>query len=344
MTARVLIPEFIERPRLPKGAVFEQLSGRTMGTTWVVKLFASACVNRQEIHHGIQRKLDRLDAQMSTWKQTSALSLFNAAPFQTWCVLPEEVLTVLECAIRIGRETDGAFDPTVGALVNRWGFGAAARSAAVPSESELADLRACVSWREISLDVPQRAVLQPGGLSLDLSSIAKGFSVDHIAEYLDALEIDSYLVEIGGELRGRGIKTDGTPWWVGLESPPTGNRAHSNPCENWIVALHHFSIATSGNYRRCFQEAGMSYSHIIDPRSGCPTQNDVASVTVLHTSCMQADAYSTALMVLGVDEGLATATRLGLPALLIRRTASGLEEQCTPRLAAMVSTILSPVN
>jgi thiamine biosynthesis lipoprotein len=338
MTARVLIPEFIERPRLPKGAVFEQLSGRTMGTTWVVKLFASACVNRQEIHHGIQRKLDRLDAQMSTWKQTSALSLFNAAPFQTWCVLPEEVLTVLECAIRIGRETDGAFDPTVGALVNRWGFGAAARSAAVPSESELADLRACVSWREISLDVPQRAVLQPGGLSLDLSSIAKGFSVDHIAEYLDALEIDSYLVEIGGELRGRGIKTDGTPWWVGLESPPADPVTRAKPHEPWIVALQSLAIATSGNYRRFFEEGGVSYSHIIDSRSGCPTQNGIATVTVLHRSCMQADAYSTALMVLGVDEGLATATRLGLPALMVCRTPSGLEEHMTPQFAAMLDS------
>jgi thiamine biosynthesis lipoprotein len=338
MTARVLIPEFIEHPRLPKGAVFEQLSGRTMGTTWVVKLFASACVNRQEIHLGIQRKLDRLEAQMSTWKQTSALSLFNGAPAQTWCVLPGECFTVLECAIHIARQTGGAFDPTVGELVNRWGFGAAARRTAVPSHSELADMRSRVKGREISFDVRQRAALQPGGISFDLSSIAKGFSVDHIAEYLEALGIDSYLVEIGGELRGCGIKPDGTPWWVGLESPPTGNTAHANPREPWIVALHHFSIATSGNYRRFFQEGDVSYSHIIDPRSGCPTRNDVASVTVLHASCMQADAYSTALMVLGVDEGLAMATRLGLPALLIRRTANGLEEHMTPQFAAMLDS------
>lgn len=337
MTARVLLPELTRRPRLPKGAV-EQLSGTTMGTSWCVKLIATSSAQGQDIHRGVQRELDRLEAQMSTWKSTSALNLFNGAPAGNWCVLPKEVFTVLQCALHIAQDTAGAFDPTVGELVNRWGFGPSIRRPAVPSESELVDMRSRMNQRRISLDVNQRAALQPGGICLDLSSIAKGFSVDHIAEYLGTLGIESYLVEVGGELRGRGVKMDGMPWWVGLELPPTTNRAPSTPREPLIVALHDLAIATSGDYRRCFQEGGVRYSHIIDPRSGRPAQNGVATVTVLHAGCMQADAYSTALMVLGVEEGLNLATRLGLPALFVCHTARGLEEHMTPQFAAMLNS------
>jgi FAD:protein FMN transferase len=246
------------------------------------------------------------------------------------------LFAVLECAIRIARETGGAFDPTVGALVNRWGFGPVARRPVTLSDSEIADLRPRMNYRAIHLDVRQRAAFQPGGVCLDLSSIAKGFSVDYIAEYLDTLEIDSYLVEVGGELRARGVKMDGTPWWVGLESPPSPNSDPATLREPLIVALHGGAIATSGDYRRCFHEAGVRYSHIIDPRSGRPAQNGVATVTVLHASCMQADAYSTALMVLGVEEGVQLATRCGLPALFISRTPGELKEHMTPQLAAML--------
>jgi len=334
---RVLIPEMAALPRLPIGAVSQQASGQTMGTTWTVKWIDASARRLESIQCGVQRVLDGVVSQMSNWDPASCLSEFNRAPPDTWHVLPRPFFDVLACSLLVAQATDGAFDPAVEGLVNLWGFGPAARRSRIPVRSDLARLRAQSNWRRLRLDAERCAAYQPGTVALDFSAIAKGFGVDQVAGCLDRFGIESYLVEVGGELYGRGIKVDGMPWWVDLETPPAEDDAESMPPpERTVVALHEMAVATSGDYRRFHRTDTQRYSHILDPRTGEPAQNGVAAVTVLHQSCMLADAYSTALMVLGVTEGLEVAKRLDLAARFICRTADGLREHITPRFAAML--------
>ena len=182
-------------------------------------------------------------------------------------------------------------------------------------------------YRQLRLASGRRA-LQPGGLQIDLSGVAKGFAVDCVAGELERLGIVSHLVEIGGELRGRGGKPDATPWWVAIEGMP--------PLPEVVVALHDLAIATSGDAQRFFTHAGRRFSHTIDPRSGEPVSDRIASVTVLHRRCMCADALATALMVLGPDEGLAYAAARGIAARFVVREPGGPQERATPAYAAML--------
>jgi thiamine biosynthesis lipoprotein len=179
-----------------------------------------------------------------------------------------------------------------------------------------------------------RCVLQPGGVQFDLSSVAKGFAVDRVSHALRDLGAADHLVEIGGELRGSGTKPDGSPWWVALDQPAAGD-AGDPACET-IVALHGLSVATSGDAQRYFERDGRRWSHTIDPRTGRPVSDRLAAVTVLHPSCMRADALATALTVLGPDGGLDYATACGLAARFVIRRARGIEERITPAFAAML--------
>lgn len=306
-----------------------------MGTTWSVKLVAPRGLHPAGIRGDIEARLDRVIAQMSTWEPDSDLSRFNRAPAGRWCELRVECLTVLAHALEVAADTGGAYDPTVGPLVDLWGFGPARRPHTRPSADAIAAARARIGWERLTLDARGRRVRQPGGVSVDLSSIAKGFAVDQIAAHLRRLGVTSYLVEIGGELRGHGAKPDGTPWWVALERPADSPGDGSGP-GHLIVALHGLSVATSGDYRRFFEDSGRRYSHTIDPRTGCPVDHGLASVTVLHPECMIADAVATALTVLGAPAGLAYARRRGLAALFIERGPRGIEERMTPSFAAML--------
>jgi thiamine biosynthesis lipoprotein len=192
---------------------------------------------------------------------------------------------------------------------------------ALPDAARLAHARAATGWRRLALDPVRRAAWQPGGLALDLSAIAKGFGVDRVARRLEALGLDSHLVEVGGELRGGGVKPDGQPWWVRLEHP-----APDADAPQTLLALHGLCVATSGDYRRWFDHDGQRYSHTIDPRDGRPIRHGLASVTVIHAECMQADAWSTALGVLGPQAGPTLADRLGLAARFVVRNGGGFDE------------------
>ena len=192
--------------------------------------------------------------------------------------------------------------------------------------------------RRLELDLPARRARQPGGLQLDLSAIAKGYGVDRLARYLDSQGIHHYLVEVGGELRGAGSKPDGQPWWVMLEQVDGAADSADNarhPAE-MLLALHGLSVATSGDYRRFFQDGTARFSHTIDPRSGMPIANQLASVTVVHAECMAADAWSTALTVLGVEAGLALAEEQGLAARFLQRDGPGFHETLSSRMLAML--------
>nr|WP_272876874.1 FAD:protein FMN transferase [Neoroseomonas terrae] len=300
-----------------------------MGTTWSVR-----CVMDDDVaslRPAIERRLERVNAEMSSWRAGSDLCRFNRLPAGGAQMLPAGFRSVIGCALATAAATGGAFDPTMGPLVDLWGFGAVPTvHDGPPPDDEIAAALGRVGWQRLRFDAAGRLV-QPGRVALDLSGIAKGYAVDLVAEGLEAVGVASYLVEIGGELGGRGVKPDGSPWWVALERP--GQQGSPG----YVVALHDLGVATSGDYRRRFEHGGTIYGHTIHPRSGRPTPPDIAAVTVLHRRCMQADALATALAVLGLPAGLDHAARHGIAALIVARDAAGrFIEHLSPALAAML--------
>lgn len=317
------------------GATLQRLSGETMGTTWSVTVKADATA-LPALQRGIQARLDTVVAQMSTWEPGSDLSRFNAAPAGTRQPLPPEMQHVMRAALALAEESGGAFDPTVGPLVNLWGFGPEGERIA-PDADQMAAARTWVGWQRLQLDA-NGVMTQPGGVYVDLSGIAKGYGVDQVAGFLREQEVPAYLVEVGGELRSHGRKPDGTVWRVAVEqpSPDDLDPGASTPA---VIALDGMAMATSGDYRHFFDEHGQRYSHTIDPRSGRPVAHGLASVTVLHHDCMQADALATALTVLGPEQGWEYARRHGLAALLVWHDGTGFDSRMTP---AFQSALAAP--
>ncbi len=315
-----------------------------MGTTWSVKLVLPAGISAEQIQCGVQQKLDQVVGQMSTWLDSSDLSRFNRAEAGSWHVLPEEFFKVLDHACYVAQQSNGAYDPTVGSLVNLWGFGPDGPGSAcgdTPAAEAISGALERKGWTRLQLDRLQRRVFQPGGIYVDLSSIAKGFGVDQVAGHLQQQGVHSYLVEVGGELRGYGSKPDGDPWWVALEQPLPSAAEQAGDVTvpafpPTIVALHELSIATSGDYRRFFDIDGKRYAHTIDPRTGYPVPHALASVAVLHASCMIADALATALTVLGAEEGMQYARQHHIAAHFVSRTEAGFEEKMSPACKAML--------
>lgn len=308
--------------------------GETMGTTWSVAWAASpSAADQDTLDAGIRAVLAEVVAQMSNWDEASDVSRFNRAAPGSWQVLPADCFTVLKTALQVARDSGGAFDPSAGPLVDLWGFGSAPRRAQAPALAALEQARAQCAWQRIAIDEAGSRVQQPGGIRLDFCAIAKGFGVDAVSRYLSGQGIDSHLVEIGGELRGHGVKPDGMPWWVALETPPGGGATGHET----LVALHGLSVATSGDYRRYFDSGGQRYAHTLDPRTGYPASHALASVTVLHPQCMMADALSTALTVLGPEAGMVFARRHALAARFLIRRSDGFDERLSPAFEAMLS-------
>ncbi|WP_442679491.1 FAD:protein FMN transferase [Sphingomonas sp. ASY06-1R] len=304
----------------PRAPVLDY-AGVTMGTRWRVRLAAPPTLDRDGVLPAIQHRLDRLVDQMSHWEPDSVLGRYNRADAGTWLTLPPDFARVIEASLDIAEMSDGAFDPAIGRLVNLWGFGPVAVDGP-PSDDQVAQAHATSGWRQLNYDRQAQQLRQPGGLQLDLSGIAKGYAVDAVAALLASLGVRHALVEIGGELVGRGLKPDGDPWWVDLETPP------GLSLQPVRVALHDLAVATSGDYVRG--------AHTIDPATGRPSESGVISVSVLHPSAMIADAWASALAVLGPRAGMALAARETVAARMIARDADGLCETITPALAAMM--------
>ncbi|MBO9559643.1 MAG: FAD:protein FMN transferase [Caulobacter sp.] len=326
---RVLVPQLTKAPARPIGGAVLTLAGETMGTTWSMQLVAPLTANAEALEAMAQRELDQVVREMSPWEPLSDLSRYNRAAAGSWTPLPPALAQVLRCALEIAEASDGAFDPTLGALVDLWGFGPLAFSGAPPHPQDIAKARQAAGWRRLVLEGDR--LLQPGGLRLDLNGIAKGFAVDQVAAALDRAGVRSYLIEVGGELRGTGAKPDGQPWWVELESPPVANDRPRT-----LVALHGLSVATSGDYRRFFEHDGRRYAHTLDPATAAPAAHATVSVTVLDESCMRADAYATALTVMAPDAALAFATEHGVAAIILAQGPTGLEEHLSPAVSAML--------
>lgn len=327
--ARLLIPTQVSGPPAPWGQVQHQLGGDTMGTHWSVQLWAGASLPQAPLRRAIQAVLDDVIAQMSTWEPDALISRFNRLPPGGSLILPDSFALVIDTALRVARHSQGAFDPTVGAAVGHWGFGPAHLAAG------LADTARPGGWAQLGWEPATHRLTQPGELRLDLSAIAKGHAVDRVSAVLRDSGLPHHLVDIGGELSGQGLKPNGQPWWVDLEMPDPSCRLPPTR-----VALHGLAAATSGDYRRWHTgPQGQRLSHTLDPRTGTPIRHRVASVTVLHPSAMWADAWATALMVLGPVEGLALAEAEDIAALWIERPApahTDWRETLSPALRALL--------
>jgi thiamine biosynthesis lipoprotein len=316
---RIAVPAVIDPAAfagLDRTAPVVDLAGATMGTTWSVRFVPPSQSDVAAVRAAIVFRLDSIVAGMSHWEPGSLLSRFNRAAAGSWTNLPPDFAHVIATALRIAEITDGAFDPAIGRLVDAWGFGAVPVTG-TPDEAAIDAAMRASGWRLLRFDPAARRLCQPGGLALDLSGIAKGFAVDAVAEMLAAKGVRHALVEVGGELAGRGVRPDGEPWWVDLEAPPGVD------AEPLRVALHGLAVATSGNYRRG--------DHNLDPRTGRPADHGVRSVSVLHPSAMTADAWATALTV-GGGPAVHAAEAYGIAA----RILSDDGESSTPALAAML--------
>lgn len=290
------------------------VSGETMGTTYHIRyVSANPRHEPEKIKERVDAVLEQINSQMSTYDPNSELSRFNQRQTTEPVVVSRSLETVVRRALEIAEETDGLLDVTVGPLVNLWSFGPQQRPETIPTAEELADAKAATGYRHLTVENHQLQKHIPE-LYVDLSTIAKGYGVDRVARLLEQMEIQNYLVEIGGEMRMKGVKPGSQPWRIAIEKPDNTQRAAQR-----ILEPGNSAIATSGDYRNYFEEDGVRYSHIIDPRTGKPIQHNLVSVTVLAETCMDADAYATALTVMGPEQALAFAENKGLAVLLIVR-------------------------
>lgn len=299
-----------------------------MGVSWSVKALAPEGFDLAGAQAQVQALLNRIVAQMSTWEPDADISRFNRAPAGAWMDMPPAFAHVLERALHWAEASGGAFDPTTGRLTELWGFGSVGAISEPPADEVLMQALSKAGWDRLALDGDR--VFQPGGLALDFSGIAKGFGVDEVSRALGVLSLPDHLVEIGGELRGAGVKADGTPWWAEIETPP----GVSLPALR--VALHGLSIATSGDYRRFMEHEGRRYSHSLDPRTGRPVEHGLRSVSVIARECVDADALCTALTVLGPEEGSRFAQTHGVAAQFVLDEDGRTVEILSPALQAML--------
>jgi thiamine biosynthesis lipoprotein len=303
-----------------------ELSGTTMGTIYNVKLVGiPAELEKKTLHARIDEKLIAINAQMSTYDRESELSRFNKSRSTDWVETSTDLAAVIREAQHVSELTAGAFDVTVAPLVDLWGFGPDDRQDRIPSPREIAAMAARIGYTHVRARGSPPAIRKDlPNLHIDLSAIAKGYAVDQITELLESLGIANYLVEIGGELRGRGHNDTGSRWRIGIEQPEFGSRdVHT------VITINDVGVATSGDYRNYFEKDGVRYSHTINPRTGRPITHTLASVTVIGYSTAEADALATGLMVLGPEEGYRLAEREGIAACFIVRTADGFIDRQT---------------
>ncbi|BBG61455.1 FAD:protein FMN transferase [Providencia rustigianii] len=305
----------------------QNLQGQTMGTYYSVKYVTDSSEPTPEvIQTEIDKRLEEVNDQMSTYRPGSELSRFNQST-EVNVPFPVSAATakVVSKAIEINKLTDGSLDVTVGPLVNLWGFGPEGRVTKAPTDEDLAKRRAWIGIDKLAVQDNNLIKTIPE-LYVDLSSIAKGYGVDVVAEYLESLNINNYMVDIGGEVRTKGKNGKDAPWRIAIEKPATDGVSQT---AQEIIEPGDLSIATSGDYRNYFEQDGVHFSHTIDPKTGKPISHKLVSITVLADDCMTADGLSTGLNVLGPEAGLALAEKMNVPVFMIVKTDKGFEERYT---------------
>ena len=317
--AALFLVVFMRQPQQPAGPQEWVVSGPTMGTTFTVKVVADDLdeAGRQQLALKVREVVDGVDDAMSTYKPESELSRFNRHGTEPFEASPGLIAVMME-AQAVSHFSGGAFDITVGPLVDAWGFGPEP-TAGRPSENRLAELMAATGWEKLEVDSEHGLLHKTrADLRCDLSAIAKGYAVDRVASSLDTAGFEDYMIEIGGEVRTRGRNAARRLWRIGIERPDENGRE-----VQLAVPLADAAMATSGDYRNFIERDDSRVSHTIDPRTGRPVAHNLASVSVISQSCMTADALATALDVLGPEEGWALAEDVNLAALFLVRTADG---------------------
>jgi thiamine biosynthesis lipoprotein len=317
------------RPLATDDEAVHEFVGPTMGTTFTVSVDANLSVDeRAEVQASIEAGVERVTRLMSTYEPASEVSLFNAHLDTTPFAVDPEVLEVLALAREVSERSDGAFDVTVAPLVDAWGFGPEDPVGSLPDEATVADLLAYVGYDGLALDRVVGTVAKVDRrMRIDVSGIAQGYASDVVAAALTEMGLTNFLVDVGGEIRAHGTRSSGRAWRVGIESP-------DEAAPLWgTVELADEGMATSGDYRNWFEEGGVRYAHIIDPRTGRPIPVRGANVTVVHESSALADAWATALCVLGPVAGFEVAEREGIAAAFITTGPGGIEARLTPAMS-----------
>ena len=310
-----------------------ELTGGAMGTSFSVKVVAPPDgLDTEALRRDVEATLAETEQSMSTYIPDSELSRFNASDETGWQPVSRTLCAAIDEAQAISTLTGGAFDVTVGPLVDLWGFGPGDQVTQPPAKDRIATVMAGVGNALLHADCSMPAVRKDvAGLRVDLSAFAKGLGVDRIAALLDGYGIDNYLVEIGGELRMRGTNARDENWSIAIETPVAAARS-----VHTILSLTDSAMATSGDYRNYFEHDGTFYSHTIDPRSGYPISHDAASVTVVADTTAMADALATALLVLGPGAGLELAARERIAAFFLLRIGDTIEERMSPVFATEI--------
>jgi FAD:protein FMN transferase len=310
--------------------------GESMGTTWTARLVIDDALARAPWPELIQAELDAVDDQMSHWDSGSALSRYNRAEPGTRHVLTPDLVQVLGYMLQLSADSEGAFDPTVGTLVNLWGFGPRGARTEPPEAEEVQAALQVTGWRLLQLDADAHRILQPGGVELDLSSAAPGFAIDRVAAVFARRGLRNYLFEFGGELRAAGRREDGSAWRVSIQRPADAAGVAPDDVEpDDVLVLNDMAMGASGDYEHYFEFEGRRYPHTLDARSGYPVRHGLAAVHVLASQCLHADALASMLSVLGPDAGRRYALAHGVAARFVSRTASGFELYETPAFTAL---------
>ncbi len=315
------------------------LRGKTMGTTYSIKyLPGTGTPDSKAVHSLVDAELTKVNQQMSTYIPSSELSRFNNARSTEWFEVSAETANVVALALEVSELTGGAFDVTVGPLVNLWGFGATERRESEPSDEQIQTLLSQVGFRKLHVRTSPPALRKDvPELAIDLSAIAKGHGVDRVAKELAEVGISNYFVEIGGEVATRGFRADGKRWQVGIERPTELEQSlHS------VVGLSGESMATSGDYRNYFVVSGKRFSHTIDAVTGRPVHHQLASASVIADNCALADALATGMMALGPERALELAERQHWTVMLIIRTDAGFQSISTTAYANFIATTSDP--
>ena len=305
----LVVLAFAARPSIwPAAAQTAEFRGRAMGTTWMVRLDRPAPVS---LHAEIAAAFERVETIASNWRADSAVSRFNAVQTTDFQTVPGELSWLVEESARISRASEGAFDITVAPLVRLWGFGPRAHQGIPPSGDALAEARRHVGWKKVEADANSLRKLDPA-VTLDLSAIGEGWAVDQVCALLEQKGHTRFLVESGGELRAHGT------WTVAIEHPTR------------VLTLSDEALATSGTYRQHWREGARERSHLLDPRTGRPIEHTTVSVSVIAKTCTEADAWATALNVLGAEAGQPIAEREQLVAQFVTVDAGRLTLRVTP--------------
>jgi thiamine biosynthesis lipoprotein len=311
-----------------------KISGSKMGTSYHVTIVADQPAPT-DLAKQIEQTLDRVDQSMSTYKADSEISQFNQLDVGELLAVSDDFDQVLQIAREVWQKSGGAFDPTVGPLVNIWGFGPTFTGDVVPSDSAIQKSLAGIGFDAVNRTENNQQVLLSKNrpLRLDLSAVAKGYAVDLVANLLEMNALPDYLIEVGGETRVSGLNPERQPWRLAIESPsPTELVAQ-------VLNVQAGAVATSGDYRNYFERDGVRYSHTIDPRSGRPTTHSLASVTVVADTCAEADAWATALMVMGQEQAIGLANELEIPVYIIARQDKGYVASYSETFSPLLATL-----